>query len=527
MGKNTLVNSGGKNSRTKNTILNFTSSIGGQLITIIMQFVVRTVFIRTLGKSYLGINGLFSNILTMLSLANMGVGTAIVYKLYKPISENNHQRIATLMHFYKTVYRFIGIAVAAIGVCLIPFLPYIIKDSGKLDSLGINMTFIFLLYLIQNVSSYLFFAYKSAIVSANQKDYLLNIIQYFFTFGLAVVHIVFLLIYPNFTVYVLLTIVEVIARNCVNAHYANKLYPYIKEKPSEKISKDEVKGIFKDCSALFLYKLNDVVLKATDNIVISIFLGLEVVGLYSNYLILYNTIRLLIIKIFNAVSHSIGNLHAENKGRHEYTIFKSVMLVTTILASTAAVGLAVCSDELVNTWIGSDWIIPKPFSILIGVEIFTAAFRTILSKYRTIMGLFQQAKLRPVFGMIINLVVSVALVKSWGICGVLVGTIVADWTTLMWYDPLVVYRVGFKGKYKPSDFFGSLALRGIVTVAVGVIDYFICTNLFTGLGWISVIVHAIICGVTVPLAMLAVSYRTEEGKYLLGILTKFVKKIKK
>ena len=160
-------------SRTTNTIFNFLSSIGGQFITIIMQFVVRTVFINTLGKSYLGISGLFSNILTMLSLAELGVGSAILFKLYDPIAKGNKSRIAALMRFYKIVYRYIGVIVCALGLCLIPFIPHLIHDYDTLTRLHINAALVFVLYLLQSVSSYLFFAYKSAIITANQKSIIL------------------------------------------------------------------------------------------------------------------------------------------------------------------------------------------------------------------------------------------------------------------------------------------------------------------------------------------------------------------
>lgn len=288
---------GKTNSRITNTFYNFTSSIGGQLLTIIMQFAVRSVFINTLGKSYLGINGLFSNILSMLSLAELGVGSAILFKLYEPIAHDDHHRIALLMKFYKNAYWVIGLAVAAIGICLIPFLPNLINDYDKLEALHINAAFIFLLYLLRSVSTYLFFAYKSAIVKANQKEYLLNVISYVFTVGAGIVQIIFLWIWPSFEVYVLLSVLQIIFQNVACAYLSDKMYPYINEKTSENIGIGEVKEIFKDCAALFLYKLNGVVLKATDNIVLSMFMGLDMVALYSNYYVFYTSINTLFSKI--------------------------------------------------------------------------------------------------------------------------------------------------------------------------------------------------------------------------------------
>lgn len=516
-----------KISRTTNTLFNFTSSIGGQLLTIIMQFVVRTFFINTLGKSYLGISGLFSNILSMLSLAELGVGSAILFKLYEPIAVDNRRRITVLMKFYKRVYMFIGAIIAVLGCCLIPFLPFLIKDYDRLETLHINAVFVYLLYLLQSVSSYLFFAYKSAIVKAHQKEYLLNLAKYAVTIISSIVQIILLVTMKSFIVYVMVLIGTVIFENCVYAVIANRMYPYIKEETDEKLSREEVRGVFKDCSALLLYKLNGVVLKATDNIVLSTFIGLEIVGLYTNYYVFYTTINTLFAKVFGSVSHSLGNLHATSTKEHEYTIFRAVNLITMILGGTAGVGIFVCADDFVLNWIGQEWVIPQPFSLLMGLEIVTLAIRVALSKYRTTMGLFQQAKYRPLFGMIINLVVSVVLVRYWGICGVLVGTLAADWLTFMWYDPIIIHKYGFKNEALTKGYFYRLIKYLIIVAGVGAMDYFICREFFIGMGWASVVIHAVICGVTVPLALILLNIRHPEGGYVLTLINNYKKKILK
>lgn len=516
-----------KHSRTTNTIYNFTSSIGGQLLSILMQFVTRTVFISTLGKSYLGIGGLFNNILYMLALAEFGVGSAILFKLYDPIAKEDHHRIAVLMQFYKKVYRVIGIVIAGLGCCMIPFLPMIIKDYSRLETLHINAVLIFGMYLFRIVSSYLFFAYKTAIIKAHQKEYILNLISYLFTILLAVVQIISLLIFKNFIVYVALSVLEVIIRNIICAKLSDKMYPYIREHTAEKLDRAEIREIVKDCMALFLYRMNQVVLKATDNMVISAFLGLESVALYANYVIFYNTVNSLFSKIYNSVSHSLGNLHTIHDEQREYQVFKSFNLITAILGGTAGVGVAVVADEFVRVWVGADWVIAQPFSVLLGIEVYTLALRQQLIKYRTTMGLFQQAKYRPIASMIINLVVSILLVKNWGITGVLVGTVTADWTTTMWYDPLIIHKYGFKGVVPASQYFLRLATYTVLTAAIGVIDRLICSHVFTGFGWFSVIVHAAICAVTVPAFLVAFAFRTTEGQYVWKLFMNQVKLFRK
>lgn len=514
-------------SRTTNTILNFISSIGGQLLTVVLQFAVRTVFINTLSESYLGINGLFSNILSMLSLAELGLGTAILFKLYEPIAKDNYNRITILMQFYRKAYTYIGIVVGVIGLCLIPFLPNLIKDYDKMEALNINVEFIFILYLFRSVSSYLFFAYKSAIIRANQKGYILNVVHYLVTTVSSIIQIILLIWLKNFVVYVFVLVFAVIVENVIYAAVANKMYPYINDKKTEKLSKDEVISVVKDCSALFLYKLNEVAIKSTDNIILSIYGGLSVVASYSNYYVLYTTIKTLFGKIYSSTAHSIGNLHTTHDEKHEYEVFEAVNLITVLLGGTAFVGIFVVADEFVHLWIGDSWVIPQPFSFLMGLEIYTMAIRKLLGNYRNAMGLFQQAKYRPLAGMIVNLIVSVALVKRWGICGVLLGTIIADLTTVMWFDPIIIHKYGFRDSYAVRNYYLKNLKYIVVTLIVAVVDYLICMNFITGCGWISVIIHALICGVTVPIAMLITTFKTDENKYVRRLVMRYVTKFKK
>ena len=517
----------GKHSRTKNSVLNFTTGIGGQILNVVLQFLVRTVFIQTLGKSYLGINGVFSNVLSMLSLAELGVGSAILYKLYEPISRNDYKRITALMHFYKTVYRYIGIVVAALGLLLIPFLPYLAKDYGKLASLKINAVFIFVLFLSRSVASYFFFAYKSGIIKANQKEYIINIVKYFGTIFASVLQVILLLLYHNFTLYVAVLIVTVICENVVIGMIADRMFPYINDIPQEKLKKSEIIGIFKDCGALLLYRLNRVVLKATDNLVLSSFFGFDMVALYSNYYIFYTTIDTILNRVFGSITHSLGNLHIEKNKEHEYNIFKTVNLITAILGGTAGIGIFVVSDELISAWIGEEWMIAQPFSALMGFEIYTLAVRHEFTRYRSSMGLFQQAKYRPLAGMIINLVLSVLLVRVWGICGVLVGTIAADWLTLVWYDPIITHKYGFKNCAKIKGYFLRFLKYTGTVILCGFAVNALCGVFFCGKGWLSVVVHVLICAVAVPCSIMLVSWKTWEGQYILTVGRREIARISK
>jgi len=508
-------------------MLNLSTGFGAQLLTAILRFVTRTVFIHTLGGAYLGINGYFSDILTMLSLTELGLDTAINYKLYKPLAERDLSRIRQLMNFYRLAYRCVGVAIVGLGVLLIPFLPKLIKDYDSLAALGINAVIIFLLYLAQSASSYLFFAWKSAIVKADQKLHLLNVASYVVMLASNGVQILVLYAFKNFYLYTAVLIAFTILQNYINARIAKRHYPDVFGPNSERLGREEIRSIFKDLGALFVYRANGVVLKATDNMVLGAFIGLSVVGLYSNYLMFYNVIKNTLSKFYASIKASMGNLFSDSTVEKQYEFFEIVNYLCIMLYGTAAVGIAVCANEFISTWIGDQFLIPQPFPILIGIELVFAGLKTNLGQIRNITGAFRQMWFRPVMGVIVNLVVSVALVQFYGIYGVIVGTITADLTTNFMVDPMIIHKYSFNGYKKVSYYYWKNIRFLALLSAVCALDFVICRHFLSGLGWFSVIVHVILCGLSVP-AVFSLFYRhTKEYLYLKQTLLRLMKPLAK
>ena len=448
-------------SRSANSMQNLFSSIVGEFLSILLKFVTRSVFISYLGTQFLGINGLFTNILSILALTELGLGTAITYNLYKPILENNTQKINSLMRFYKQIYRYIALIIAIIGVGFIPFLPYIIKD----DLSFINVNLIFLIYLMQSVSTYAFFAYKGALIKANQKEYIINYVGYYFSIITSVVQIISLVYFKNFTFYIFIVVLSNILKNLVVAHKANKLYPYLKENSGEKLDETELNAILKNAYAIVLYKFNAIVLNATDNIIISTFIGLELVGLYSNYLLIVVTIKTFLGKFYQSINASLGSLHSENRSDYSYRIFKTLNFFTVTIYGIAAIGVYVTSDFFLTAWIGSQFILPPMFVFLLSVDLYMHGLNRLFITYRNSLGLFQHAKYRPLIGSILNLIISLSLVKPLGIVGVLTGTVVSNLLTVMWYDPIIILKHGFNVNYK--SFFVENIKYSLLFMSVG------------------------------------------------------------
>lgn len=513
-----------KNSRTSNSIRNFTTGVFSQIVMILLRFVCRTVFIATLGKEYLGINGLFSDILTMLSLSELGLDTAINFKLYKPLSENDVPRLRVLMKFYKNAYHVIGIVILLLGVLLIPFLPILIKDYDSVSALGINPVLVFCLFLSHSASSYLFFAYKGAILKADQQEYIISLVNLISQLVLITFQIVSLIVFKDFILYTILSIVVSVLANLTSTIITKKKYKNVFIKTGDKMSKEEKKDLFKDLGATFVYKANGIVLKATDNLVLSAFIGIAIVGIYSNYLLIYTTIKTLLAKFFSAVKASMGNLYAKESIEKRYAFFEVTNYLTFILYGTAAVGIAVCADELLTVWLGTSFIIPAPFSVLIGIEVLFAGIKTSLGQIRNVTGAFRQMWFRPLLGVVINLTVSIVLVQFMGIYGVIIGTIVADITTNFAVDPTVIHKFSFESYKSVGHYYKKQFVYMAVLTLVGVVDYLICRVMLTGLGWFSVILHAVICGISVPLVFCLLFKNSHEFNYLFSLGKNLIKK---
>ena len=514
-----------EHSRSVNSMLNLLTGTASRLLQTVLRFVVRTIFIYTLGKAYLGINSYFYDVLSMLSLAEFGFASAIHFRLYKPLAEKNDKRVRVLLKFYKLAYGIVGISILLIGLSLIPFLPVLIKDYDKLSQIGINAPLVFVIYLLQTVSSYLFFAYRSAVMRANQKKYILDISDFVITILLNASQIAVLLLWHNYIAYITTAIAFNVISNMVKAYIAWRFYPQFFKPEQESLSKEEIKDLFKDCGAIFLYKVNNIVLKATDNIVIGFFLGMSYVGSYSNYLLFYRIVTGTLSQIYNSVQASMGNLFAVADIKNKYRFFETMNFLTIVAYGTFASVIAVCVDEIIFVWIGKEYVLAKPFAILIGIEIIFNGIKHNLGQIRAVSGIFKQGWFRPIIGMAVNLSVSIALVQYCGIYGVIIGTISADIIANFLIDPYLIHKHSFQN-YKSCLWYYK---KNIIYISIlSVFCFFnvkICEFFFNGHGWWSAIIHVIIVSVSTVSAFLLIYRNTYECQYLLMQIKKILKKL--
>lgn len=505
--------------RSTNSIKNAITAVVSNIVTILIGIVSQAIFIKTLGAEYLGINGLFTNIVSMLGIVELGIGSAIIYNLYEPIAKDDTEKIKSLMNFYKKSYRIIAVIVFIIGMMVIPFLKNIVGNV----SIDINIEFIYSLFIIDVVASYLL-TYKRSILYANQKTYITNIVHIGYLIVMNTLQIVILLIAKNFIVYLIIKIICRILENVVITIIANRKYPYINEKNVKKIDKKTTKDIVKKVKGLIFHKVGSFVVLGTDNIIISKFLGVVTVGLYSNYNMIIQAVSNLFLQVFDSLTASVGNLLVENNCEKSYEIYKNMLMMNSILFTFATTEIICLIEPFIKVWIGEQYLLSKVVLIILMVNFYIQGMRKTCLVFKMAAGVFHEDRYFPIIESIINIVVSVILVKIIGLPGVFLGTIVSTLPVILISYPKYVYiplfHKNFWNYIKENVYYYILAFL-TVSIAMFVTSYISINNLI-----LKLIVNAITSSIIFAVMQYIFFHNKSEYKYLKNMLKNFILKIK-
>lgn len=502
-----------ENSRLKNSALNFASGFLGRVLTILLNFVVRTIFIYCLNEAYLSVNGLYSNILTVLSLAELGFGSAMVYRMYAPVAVKDYQKTAALLQFYKKIYIIIGVVIFLLGLCVIPFMDYIIKDRPDISGL----TLYYILFLVNTSISYWFSSYKASVLYADQKEYIKTNVQNTMAILQSGLQIVLLLLFRKYLLYLLIQLVGNIFLNLYVAHLVDKRYPEIQTYQGASLSAEERVQIRKDTEALVLSRFGHVALNGTDNIIISAVVGVLWVGRLSNYTLICDSVTSVLCQITAAITGSLGNFFATEDKHAGYALFKKVEFLNFWLYGFSFIALVTLLDPFVQIWAGGRFVLGLPISIAIAINFFVAGYMNTLWVFRSTLGLFKQGKFRPILVAILNIVLSIVLGRLWGVFGVLFATFLSRAAISLWYDPLILHRYGFEVSCKPffARYFRRVLLLTAVLIAMLTIRHVVLSSATTVLRFaVMTMVTAI-----VPNAIFWLAYRRcEEYAYFRSIV---------
>lgn len=451
-------------SRTKNSARNMIVALAMQMVTILLSFVCRTVFAKLLETEYLGLSGLFTNIISVLSLSELGIGSVIIIHLYKPLAEENEQRVCKLMNFYRTAYTTVGIFVTVCGLALVPFLDKLVKNDTSIPYLKGY----FILFVLQSASSY-FFAYKQSLLTASQREYICSVVRQVFNILMNILQILFLWITRRYVAYLIVAIITNLGTNITMSWIADRKFPYLRSGKHLRLDKAETRGMFKNVSAMMLHKVGHTVINSTDNILISSMVGVIYTGRYSNYLLIMNAITQVITIGFNAVSASIGDFNAQKSKQERKALFDAMYLLCIWLFGMSTICFCCLFQPTITIWLGEAYLLDFGVVMVISVNFFINGLLRVPGTFSDVNGLYSKTKFKPVAMAVINLAVSVILLKRCGLVGVFIGTLACYLLVGIWVDPYFLFKEVFQ--LPPHRYFLTLAGNVAVVTAVGFVTY--------------------------------------------------------
>ena len=502
-----------RKSRTEYSLINILTGLGGYVINTGLGFVCRMVFVRCLSDSYLGLNGLLTNFLSMLSLSELGIGSAIIYALYKPIATNDEDKIASLMRLYRNAYRVIGIIVAITGICTLPFLYFVIGDTSEIQE---SIYVIYGIYLFNTSSSY-FFSYRSSLITAYQRNYIVNGVSYVITSLQSIVQMIALLCFESYMPYLVIQTIGTQLYNIIITIWTNKEYPYINKKKTKPLTKEEKRGLFKNVKSVTVYKLSGVLVNNTDNLVITYFSGLGISGLASNYVLLVNTLDTLIKQVFNAITASVGNLNAGNDEAHQYDFFCTLNLANFWIYGWAALGVLFISSDLVRLLFGESYILDWKIPLILSINLYMVGMQNAIWTYKNTKGMFVYGQYLLLVTAALNVLGDILFGNLWGVFGIYFATALARGTTNAWYEPYAVYKYGFRKN--PFLYLKKYFEYIFVLLLTGGVCFFFCKiPSFTPI--IDILFKIVVCSIIPNMVFFLVFHRTKEFSYLMQIAQK-------
>ena len=486
--------------------------------TTVLQFVCRKVFISTLGNDYLSFDGLFTNILSMLSLAELGFGEAIIFCLYKPLAVNDEHQIKALIDYYARVYRIVAAVILALGFAVIPLFPYIMKNPPQVPE---SIYLIYLLFLLNTVISYLW-VYKQSILIADQKNYVVYNVKLIVSIVTMLGQTVFLLLTHNYIVYLLLAIATTFLTNLYVSRVADKHYPYLKNREKTRLDIETRKTININVRSLMIYKIGTLLVTGVDNLMISSLIGVSLVGIYSNYTLVVNKASNILRSVVSATTGSVGNLNATESKAHNESIGRVMLFVTFWIFGFASVGMFILINPFIVFLAGEEYLLDTWAVLFVVLDFYLLGANSPMNVFRNAMGLYRYGKFRPMICAAANLVVSLALVKPLGIMGIVLGTFAARFGVTSWYEAVVVYKYGLQMSVRKY----LMRFNTYLAVLIGLfgICYVLCLP-FAAFTLFNFVIKTAIVSVVSNLSLFVLFRKTEEFGYMKQMISRVTGKL--
>ena len=498
--------------RLKNSIRNTVSGITCRIITIFFPFIVRTMIIKKIGMDYAGLNGLFSSILMMLSISELGFGSALVYSMYKPVAESDTDKVCALLNLYKKVYRIVGCVILALGLAIMPFIKSIINGEVPAD---INIYVLYLVFLLNTVIGYFMFSYKSALLTATQREDISSRIIICVNLTMYASQLAVLCLWKNYMAYVFLSPVFTVVTNVVRSFVVDKVYPQYKCRGS--IEKNELREIYKNVSALIGDRIGWTVLLSSDTIVISSTLGLTAVACYNNYYMIISALRSLVMVLFDSVRPSVGNSMVTESLEKNYRDFCKISSLILWISGFCSISMVCLFQPFMRIWVGKKYLLSSATVIMFGVYFFGWKMLDVLILYRDAAGMWWPDRFRPYVVSTLNIIGNILLVHFLGVSGVVFATLFTSVCMSYPWVLTILFKKYFKDK--PWDYLKHLALQCGIVVVAGLITYFLCYYAVTGYSIAKFVIRIIICAVVPNLIFMFTIGRNDDVHGIISKLT--------
>ena len=487
-----------------------------RVISIIIPFLLQTIIRYFLSAEYIGIRGLFDSILTVLSMAELGFGSAIIYHMFKPIAEDDKEAINSLLHLYRKIYFFVGLIIFIFGCAILPIIPSLIKDSYPSE---INLRVVFFLYLINSAFSYWFFAYKSSLLLAYQRFDIISVVNFIILLLSAIFQGIILIVFRNYYVFLFISIVATISRNLLSAYSANKLFPDLL--PLGDISKDTLRSIKKNVSGLFVGNICGITRNTFDSIFITYFISLDETTIYSVYYFILISLNQISSAILSSLLAGVGNQIKLNDKDYNYENMLKVNSLYMVVSGWMTICFLCLVQPFVTLWMGVDYVFPFHIAILFPIYFYIGKLGDIRGVYSDGAGLFWENRTRYIFEIIANFILNYLFIKLFGTFGIVLATIF----TLFFFGFLVSTFIIFKYYFKNGmlryllNQFKYFVVTGIISFVV----YFICIKLTPNDGFLTIIIRGVLCILIPP--SLYMLFLFKDKTFMNSI--KFIYKIKK
>lgn len=502
--------------RKKNTIRNIIWGTVNKIILTILPFITRTAIIKVLGSEYLGLNSLFTSILQILNLTELGISSAIVYFMYKPIADNNERRISELLNLYRKIYRVIGLIILICGLIILPYLRFFIR--GEVPN-GINIYVLYIIYLFNTVVTYWLFAYKKSLLQAFQRNDITSNINTVLYIIQSIFQILMIIIIKNYYFYVIIIPIITSLENIICNVIATKKYPqYI---PKGKLPKEIKKELKKKVSGLMVYKICTTTRNSLDSIFISAFIGLNMVGIYNNYYYILTAVKTFMSVLTSSMLSGIGNSIAVDSVKKNYDDMNKFNFMYMLIGGWCTICMLCLYQPFMSLWVGKEYMLDFTCVILFCIYFYSLCIGDIRAAYSDAAGLWWESRNRAIIESITNIILNVVLGKLFGLKGIIIATLISLLVINFAYGSTIIFKYYFK-EQNSLDYYKSHFKYFTITLSISILTYFIC--LLIPLDGIGQLIFRIIICLTVPTSLYIIVYRKNKYfKEMKNIIFEFIK----